>query len=68
MGVTVLEAQEMLLNFKISQYPHMKREAQQKVHRQIHQLAYPRAYDPESKAITIAELGKRLASQLGGDT
>jgi len=44
-AITVIEAQESLVGFKVSGYPYMSKNAQEKAHRSLHRLAYPSTYE-----------------------
>lgn len=44
-AVTIVEAQETLVNMKVSSFPHMKKEDIDKTHRSIHRLAFPAIYE-----------------------
>lgn len=44
-AITVIEAQAMLTAMTISQFPNMKRAAQNELHRKIQKMAYPKTFD-----------------------
>ena len=63
MGITVIEAQQILLQLNIETYPHQKREDARRFHRQMHELAYPKTYAVETGEVFNTE---DLARKLGG--
>jgi hypothetical protein len=65
MAITVLEAQEMLLQMQVSDYPHLKKEPRQRLHRQLHRQAYPGIHDPNAKPVTTAELNQKIGELIG---
>lgn len=56
-AITVIEAQEVLIQMRLADWPNMKGPARQKWHRDIHRAAYPHQ---KRKAMTPEELAKRL--------
>ena len=65
LAITQIEAQQLLLQLSVSQYPWMKKESQKRLHRQWHRLAYPETHD-ETKALTTAELAERIKAGMRG--
>jgi len=57
LAITAIEAQEILINMRLADWPNMKGPARQKWHRDVHRMAYPSSH---SKAITPEELAKRI--------
>lgn len=55
----ILENQEMLRAFTVSDYPQMKKANREKVHRQVYKAAYP---DQKKRVITTEDLKKILGS------
>lgn len=55
----VLAAQETLEALSISGYPHLKREAASKLHREVYRKAYPDAFD-KPRPMTGADLARML--------
>lgn len=56
-AITPIEAQEALIGLTVSAYPHMSKEGQRKVHRDLHSKAYT-----EKKSITPQQLGVMIKS------
>lgn len=56
-AMTVINAQEMLVDMNISAYPHMKEGAMKKYHRDLYRLAYPAQ---QQKRMTMEDLKKAL--------
>ena len=46
-AITPIEAQDMLTQFTILDWPNMKKEARQSLHRKIHKQAFPKTHDPK---------------------
>lgn len=57
-AITILEAQETLLNMNIAAYPMLKKEDAKKFHRSIYEKAYPRNWERAKRSLTTAELAK----------
>lgn len=58
-AITVLEAQETLLQFRISIYPKLKAKAQKEEHRRVHKEAYPtKMYPP--KTVPVSDVMTQL--------
>jgi hypothetical protein len=55
----ILEAQEMLKSMNVTDYPMMKKEARQKLHRQVYKQAFP---DQNKRVVTVQDLKKVLGS------
>jgi len=56
-AVIVIENQEILKQLNVADYPMMKREARNKLHRHLFKLAFP---DQKKKVITMEDLKKIL--------
>ena len=54
-GITIIEAQNSLIELSIASYPYMKRNAQQKMHKEFHAQAFPKVHDT-SRVLTTKEL------------
>lgn len=60
----VLEARELLSSFKVSDWPNLKKESRQKMHKEIYRMAYPSTLD--GKAMSLKEAASALAKlQMG---
>lgn len=44
-ALTIIEAQETLIEFQVSSFPHAKQSEKEKIHRAVHKLAYPSIYN-----------------------
>jgi len=58
-AITPIEGQKMLIDFKVSDWPHMKKASRESVGRDIHKQAYPRSFN-KPKTITVEEMAKLL--------
>lgn len=56
----MIEAQEMLKELSVQDYPHMKPQARQKLHRGLKKSAYPSMFE-EKRHVTIDMLKARGA-------
>jgi hypothetical protein len=65
LAITQIEAQELLLDIRVSQYPWLKKDGQRSTHRQFHKLAYPTTHDA-SAPVTTEELAERLRAAING--
>lgn len=59
-SIPCIEAHEQLLALKVSDFPMMKPEARQKLHRSLNKLANPNIIKEEEKALTTEDLAKIL--------
>ncbi len=57
LGITVIEAQELLVQMRLSDYPRLETADRRKWHSEIHRLAYTKTY---SKPLTTVELFEKL--------
>lgn len=60
LAITELEAQDLLLQLRVSQYPWLKKEDQVKTHRQFYKLAYPRTLDGTEEVLTTEQLAEKV--------
>lgn len=60
-AITVLEAQEFLIQANLSMLPHMKQTDREELLREMHRQAYPRQFRPEAAAMTAKELAEQMA-------
>jgi len=58
MAITTLEAQEMLVEMRLSDYPNMKKNDRSKLHRQMFKLAYPKTETASSQDVAAWIKGK----------
>ncbi len=65
-GGEILDARENLMRMKLADFPKLKRQDRQKLHKQTHRAAYPHMYEAsEQKSLTTKQLGAKLADMLG---
>ena len=63
LAITQIEAQELLIQLRVVQYPWMSKEGRRQTHRQFHKLAYPKTYSQDrSQTLTTKQLAERLRS------
>jgi len=55
-AIDILEAQEMLINIKVSDYPHVNDESRSDLYYSLDKKAYP----TERKVLTTKELAQKL--------
>jgi hypothetical protein len=63
-GITVIEAQETLLNLRIATFSNAKQGQRDRWHRELHKMAYPVVHS--GAPITTEELSKRIADAING--
>jgi hypothetical protein len=63
-GVIVIEARERLANMQIAAYPWAKKTAQESLHRNAHQQAFPVVHS--DAPITLEELNTRMGAMING--
>ena len=56
-AITKLEAQKMLSDFTVADYPHLKNNQRQDIYKKINNLAY---FDRDKKYITFEELDQLM--------
>jgi hypothetical protein len=61
LAITQIEAQEMIKEFQIADYPHLKAKDKSRVYKDIHKLAYPDNVEKVMDAKTVASILKRGA-------
>lgn len=57
-AITVIEAQEMLKQIKVSSFPNMKLADQRRVHKELTKQAFPSVWDKEKNRMTPEEFAK----------
>lgn len=60
--ITRLEAQKMLENFTLADWPNMKKDKRASLHRKLHDMAYPEL----RKTISLEDFMKQSAGGIGG--
>lgn len=55
-----IEAQELLAQFKSTDWPHLKKQEREKTHRKLHKLAYPFEWN-NSAPLSLEDAAKRLS-------
>jgi len=58
----ILESQEMLNNLTISDWPNLKKEARQKLHKSVYKSAYPSIFRSEKRA-TLEDVARILSGR-----
>lgn len=61
--ITMIEAQEQLKNLSALDWPNMKKESRNKMHRDLMKKAYP--FSKQKKSITASDLAKMLGGSNG---
>lgn len=64
-AITQIEAQGLLLELTVEDYPWMKKDARRKLHREWHRKAYPRTHE-NTERLTTTQLAERLKAALNG--
>lgn len=59
-AITFLEAQEHLLDIQASVFPHMKKEARVRTHKDIAKMAKPKLYDGPPEEVTIEKIVAKI--------
>jgi hypothetical protein len=62
-AITIIEAQEVLVQLRVMDFPNMKQEARRKTHKEFHALAYPRTHDT-SQRLSTEQLAARIKGAL----
>ena len=60
----MIEAQEILIELRVADYPTMKRDNRVTTHKQFHKMAYPKTHDPGA-VLTTEQLAARLKGAIG---
>lgn len=58
--IDVIEAQQMLRDMKVSDFPNMKPEHRGKIHRDLYKRAYPVKIKESRKSLNIEDIAKVL--------
>lgn len=53
----------MLLNLRIADFPHLKKEDRKKLHKEIHKSAFPKTHE-EGKVLAFEEVARIIAKDL----
>lgn len=64
-AITVIEAQDVIMNLRIAIYPNLKRHVQSSFHRQMHRLAYPDSNDSK-RTLSNEEVARRIGVLVSG--
>jgi len=64
-AITIIEAQNVLVQFQIADYPHQKKDVRSKLHREFHKMAYPKTHEA-TETLTVEQLGQRLRTAING--
>lgn len=65
-AVTVLESREILVSFSTADFPHLKKEARKKQHRDIHKEAFPKIHSENAEEVSTEQLAKLLGGAIDG--
>jgi hypothetical protein len=63
-AITVIEAQDTLMQLRTHDWPNMKKADRKKFHRKMHEMAYPQVHDDEP--LTTEQLAARIRGALNG--
>lgn len=66
-AITILEAQESLLNMNVAAYPMMKKDEAKKYHRQMFDKAFPKNKERTRRPLTTAELAQLTGAGIVGE-
>lgn len=66
LAITAIEAQDMLKQMQIADYPHLKKEDRKKVYNSIHKQAYPVKPSKEGKMLTSEDIANFLNGAING--
>lgn len=64
MAITQIEAQEILIQLRVAQYPWLTNEGRRTTHRQFHKMAYPATHSVGK--LTTEEAAERLRTVING--
>ena len=64
-AITVLEAQDMLINLQVQSYAWMKKPNQDKLHKETYKKAYP-THLREDKILSSEEVARLLGKMING--
>ena len=56
-AITVIEAQNVLIDFNVSDYPHMKKDQRRKMHKKYSKMAYPKTLQEQ---VSFEDFIKRM--------
>jgi hypothetical protein len=62
-SITILEAQEFLVQAKLHSLTNMKPEARSKLMRDMHRQGYPKQFNPANATLTAKELAEKMAKR-----
>ena len=65
-AITVIEAQDTMIQMRIADYPMMKTHQRRDFHRSMVKKAYPKTFDPDRKPLTTEQLAERLGAMING--
>lgn len=66
LAITQIEAQKLLLDLRVADYPYMKERGRGRTHSQFHKLAYPRVKE-NNDALSMAEFADKLRTVINGE-
>ena len=64
-AVSVLEAQEGLVQMSMMDWPNLKRPDRSKRHRELHRIAFPKSWQ-ESKPVSGEDMARIIKGLIGG--
>ncbi len=66
LGITMIEAQDVLIQLNISDYPNMKSESRKKFHRNMHEMAYPQVHSDLTPIYNLEEAAQMMGALING--
>lgn len=61
-AMNVLEAREMLSQMAVADYPHLKKEQRQRLHRDVFTRANPNIFDAPKRVVTLQDVARMLGN------
>lgn len=65
LAITQIEAQDLLMQLRVADYPHMKDGGRSRIHREWHKLAYPRTQE-RLNSLSTKEFAEHLRGLFNG--
>lgn len=62
-AIDVIEAQEKLHALSVAGFPHLKKAAREKLHKETHKRANPDRYEEPIRRVTLAEVAGMLSGR-----
>lgn len=64
-AMTVIDAQRLLREYSVADYPNVKLGTKRKLHRQVHKMAYPATWDRGARVSLDQFFGKPMVKSDG---